>query len=281
MQKAIILAATATLACTPAIAMASYSDNTQSTPAGNPSGQRLHANPLVSFNNRFTLGATGTYQYFKTHQAGGHPGNDIGFLPGVHAGASTMFNVSHSLRHLYVQAKGGYSAGDTHNAHPAGTTTDHLGHYQLEFGKGLQLSRRTMLIPYATFGQRFWNREIHTSATYSHQYFQNMFAGGGFKLDYQLTPRLVLDGNVMGASTIQPKMHTASAPKAHYKLGDRAMAKADIGADYRVKGPWHAYANVGYTYLPYGGSSAEHSANYEPSSYTHDVSVGAGVRYDF
>lgn len=190
-----------------------------------------------------------------------------------------MFN-AYGIKHLFAQVSGDYIAGDTHNS-ASGTTTNHIGRYQIKLGKGLELNDKLMVTPYATFGERFWNRKFHTAQTGSHRYFQDMSAGGGFKVDYMLTRRLVLTGDAMGASTIDPKMHTASMPKEHFKLGDRVMAQAKFGADYRIEGPWHAYTNVRYTYFAYGGSSAEHSSQLVHSSYTHDVAVGAGVRYDF
>lgn len=280
MRKAPLFAAITVLACLPAAAMAGYSSNPSRANTRSGSASQTYSNPLVQVNNRLTLGATGTYQYFTTHMAGGHPGRDIGWMPGVHAGASLMSS-SYGIKHLFAQVSGDYIAGDTHNSSAGGTTTNHLGRYQIKLGKGMMLNRKLMVTPYATFGERFWDRKLQTSGVSNHQYYQNMFAGGGFKVDYMLTRRLTLTGDAMGASTIDPKMHTASAPKHHYQLDSRAMARAKLGADYKIHGPWHAYADVSYTYLAYGGHSAEHSTAYEPSSYTHDVTIGTGLRYDF
>ena len=250
--------------------------------------QNLHENSLVKLHNNISVAGGTTYQHYKEYQNGNTLDKETGWIPNFDASASYMS----PARHYLLSASVRYSWGNTnYNAPNTSSTNTHNNIVSVKgkIGKGFQLSRRLMVTPFLTYGHRYWHRGLTGTASlkgYKENYNMN-YAGAGFMVDYQATRRLILSAQAMGGSTFSNTLNT-SIMSSTYNLGDKAIAKAALKADYHVRGPWHVFGKVHYTYFKFGHSGThtftsngtQYNSN-EPNSTTNNVSLDFGVRYTF
>lgn len=255
--------------------------------------------------SHFTLGVVERFHEYKSNGRGPARYTEHGWLPGLHAGLTLMLNIG-ALHHIYLQGSGGIAHGlDAFSGYTRSGATVHKNdsaamnqtwRYQVKTGEGFQLGRHWMVIPYATFGQRYVIRKVHALNIYEtggpispRDYYMMKYIGAGLRVVYTASPNLTVDADVMGAGMLDPHMHTYTngahpMPWAHFGIGYRAMGRVTLGADYRLRGPWHVYANLGYTHIEYVRTNWRHYGSGRvqlPSAHLEDLQVGVGLRYNF
>jgi hypothetical protein len=241
--------------------------------------------PVVNVNNELGIAAQGFIQSY-TETMGGHvPDSEHGTLPGIQLKVSGMFDTL-GVDNLYVgltyQREWGDAAynGFLLNGTPhTGTTNYGINDVRLEVGKGFLLSENAMLTPFFQAGWRSWKR---TLSPFQDEDYADYYAGGGVRGDLSITDRLVLDGRLGIAATIDPAMTSAQSvvlglPRMNFKLGIEPLLQAGIGADYLVYKYVHLYGGAEYSRFAYGASAVNQFGFLEPASVTDEIVFRLGV----
>lgn len=259
---------------------------------------KLHTvNPLISLHRQSSAGFSATYQHYSENTDGNTLDLEHGWMPTYHTGISWMFNQKFMPGHLYFEANTRYTWGMTtyHGSTQSGTPTTATTHNQIlnisgKIGDGFLINSKLMVMPYMSYGHRYWDRSLGGPTPY-HEYYHTNYIGAGVSGDYRVMPKLTLTGDVSVASTFanSMEMHVPSLSTAHFSLGNKALITAAVKADYSVSRHWGVYGGVRYTRFQYGHSGTQpiyQNGNLvgkasEPDSTTNDVSLISGVRYKF
>lgn len=203
---------------------------------------------------------------------------------------------------VYANVDYGFSAGNlSYRGSAFNTQTGMVSPYQtndrayfnrVEVSLGIGLPAQTPLgpveiIPYLAGGYQNWFRNIGGSAGYGELY-QAGLVGGGVKIDLAATDAFVLSARgealgVIGGSlqaSALPNLYGPGTVPVQGNFGPSAEERISIDADYRVRGPWHAFANIGLDHFNYSGSKVD-NGYYEPISSTLQVSSLLGLAYGF
>lgn len=225
-------------------------------------------NEIVQSNNEIGLGLLGAYSNLK--QSDGSLSVN-GWMPGAAGYAKSMFDYG-GVRHLYLSVEDQYSLGATHQSGTSGYSGyQHQNNAYLRFGKGFEVSPRTMLTPYVQYGDQYQNRNLGGG---EHLSIHNQVAGAGLLAQYAYTPRLVLSADVNVNSTVDPKANAHGIyGGAHTRLGTRAVEQASVGMDYRLTRHFHTFGKVGYGHRDYGAQNGDLQQN--------NVNLETGVAYSF
>jgi hypothetical protein len=197
----------------------------------------------------------------------------------------------------YIEAEYDYSSGNTDYVGgfigpPAtpygsvfGTSSATMINYSARYGKGYVVNDGLMLTPYAELGSHEWDRGVNRGETYTHDYF-----GIGALGQYSLTSKLVLSANVMAGETYGSYITVYPTPGPggggfSGSLGNSALYKVGIAADYALVENLHGNIGVEYSSFKYGISAvypvdAAYVA-WEPDSKTNYTTIRIGMGYAF
>lgn len=250
-------------------------------------GQEGHNISVVRLHNNISVAGGATYQNYKEHQQGKTLDKETGWIPNIKASISYMspkhYLLSGGIRYSFGETN--YTGADLFTGAPINNQTKNkIANVNLKIGKGFLISDRFMITPFATYGHRYWDRNLANPA--QEEYYNLNYLGAGVMLDYQATPRLILSAQAMGAGTFANTMYASGAASLyqanfHFQLGSKPLAKAALKADYRFYRDWHLFGTVHYTYFQFGKSDQNALTFYEPKSKTRNVSLDLGVRYTY
>lgn len=149
----------------------------------------------------------------------------------------------------------------------------------VRLGVGRPLAGGRELIPYVAVGYQNWYRNVGgPSAT--GEYYQAGLIGSGLRFDVLVNSALVLSAFAEGFAVVGG---TISAPSEEFRgnFGTSAEERVGLDADYRLDGPWHAYAGLGVEHYNYTGSKPDGMGVYEPSSSTMQLNSTIGLSFGF
>jgi hypothetical protein len=149
----------------------------------------------------------------------------------------------------------------------------------VRLGLGRPLAGGRELIPYVAAGYQNWYRNIGGSNP-AGEYYQAGLVGSGLKLDVAVNPVLVLSAFAEGFAVLGG---TITAPSQEFRgsFGASAEERVGLDADYRLGGPWHAYAGLGVVHYNYTGSKPDDAGVYEPLSSTLQLNSTIGLSFGF
>jgi hypothetical protein len=171
--------------------------------------------------------------------------------------------------------------------------------FTLRYGKGLELNNSLMLTPYAELGHHEWKRDLGDTCVVgitpdcaSSEKYKHYYSGLGALIQQSPNQNLVLtlDGfightfssKISGSGTTYlntiPGVFTSFSPQ---DLGDKAMYRLGVSADYAFTTQIHANIGVDYLAFKYGRSAIFNEYSYEPDSKTNYTNVKVGVGYAF
>ncbi|MDA8327582.1 MAG: hypothetical protein M0Z83_01265 [Betaproteobacteria bacterium] len=198
-------------------------------------------------------------------------GNDYFSLEYNHASGSTNY-VGASLTGGGVYGSLTASSGAT------------LINYSARYGKGFtnQNMPNVMVTPYVELGHHEWDRGVNTGETYTNSYY-----GAGLLGQYSPIPKLVLSGNALIGETFGSNITANAIPNLipafngfSGGLGNSALYKVGVSADYAFTQNFHGNVGVDYTSFDYG-ASAIYSGYGEPNSTTAYTVARVGIGYAF
>lgn len=153
-----------------------------------------------------------------------------------------------------------------------------LTNYSARYGKGYEIGDEFMLTPYAELGHHEWDRGVNLGELYTHNYY-----GIGVLGQYTPADRLVLSARAMFGSTFGSNIVVTGAFSG--PLGNSALFKAGIGADYAFTQNMHGNIGVDYTSFNYGISALYPLGGglytWEPDSSTNYTTVRIGLGFPF
>lgn len=218
---------------------------------------------------------------------------ETGAVPGYALFISTMLGPENE----YFEAEYDHSSGSTtYTGMPitggvfgsiVGTSSAKLINYSARFGKGLLADKAKdmfMLTPYVELGHHQWDRGVNYGETYTNYYF-------GVGMLGQLSPvnsKLVLSANALVGSTYKSYIVVNSGPGLNGfsgKLGNSAMYKFGLSADYAFVEHLHGNISADYTSFRYGISDMYPVGGgyvaWEPDSSTKYTTIKFGLGYAF
>jgi len=160
---------------------------------------------------------------------------------------------------------------------------------EARFGLGFPLIGGWEAIPFIAGGYQGWNRNIENKGQIGTDEFYNTgLVGAGLKLDLPLTPRLVASATAEAMALFAGNIALNNV-NINHGLGGSAQENADIGLDYAVSGPLHAFTTLSWSHFNYAGNkptlstyNASCSCEYfEPLSTTTQFGANVGVAYSF
>jgi len=249
--------------------------------------------PVVNVNNEVGIAVNAMLQNYQEHGSTGIDDSESGWLPGLQAKFSTMFDAL-GISNLYAAARYTYNSGTLGyngallNGTPAtGNSGATINNVDIELGKGFLLSRDLLLTPFVQGGYRDWQRDLQMPSGYNENY-SNGYMGVGLRGDYALNDRLVLTGRLGWAETFGAAMTASGGALAasgigpmNFGLGDTPLLQAGIGADYLLANRIHLYGGLDYTHFGFGQSAVNGEGFYEPSSTTSDFAIRIGFAFGF
>lgn len=211
-----------------------------------------------------------------------------GRVPGFALSISTMQDVW--LGNDYIEAEYDHSKGNTNYVGglvspivtPYGsvtaTSTAMLENYSARYGKGIVVSDKIMLTPYAELGHHEWDRGVNQGEVYTNNYY-----GLGVLAQYSPSGKLVLSANLMAGSTFSSNIVVNSGFSG--ALGNSTLARIGVAADYAFTQSFHGNIGVDYTSFSYGISGfypyGSTGVQWEPDSKTKYTTAKVGIGYAF
>jgi len=191
--------------------------------------------------------------------------------------------------------------GTTQGGTPV-TFDDHnrqnLFKYEMQIGYAFALRDNLLLIPYAGYGLRFWERGQSkiTSAyrSYVEDYFWN-YIPVGVKVDYTVNEKWSVGGSLAAhfmfggkmkayVSEVQPVVNDQK-----FDLGNEIGYYIDVPVTFRITPRWSVVATPWYEYSAIGKSNTVNVTYnntltgyaYEPASRTHQYGIRLGAAFTF
>jgi opacity protein-like surface antigen len=197
----------------------------------------------------------------------------------------------------YIEAEYDHSSGNTkyvggYIGPPAtpygsvvGTSSATLTNYSARYGIGQIINYADdestddlMLTYYVELGHHEWDRGVNLGETYTHNHF-----GIGALGQYSPVRGLVFSANAMIGSTFGSNIDVVGAFSG--ALGNSALYKAGVGADYAFVQNLHGNIGIDYTSFDYGISAVYPVGGgyiaWEPDSSTSYTTVRIGLGYAF
>ena len=249
---------------------------------------------ILTANNQVGIQIISTHvNYTETGngQYGGPTGKldtEAGRVPGFALSVSTMQDSSDG--NGYWEAEYDHSKGNTNYVGglvgpPAtpygsvvGTSSATLVDYSGRFGKGFDVGDKSMMTPYFELGRHEWDRGVNAGETYTNNYW-----GIGALAQYSPVGSLVISANAMLGKTY--KSYIAVNGEFSGELGNSAMKRVGVGADFAFAKNLHMYIGADYTSFNYGISSEYPIGGglgaWKPDSKTSYATVKAGLGYAF
>ncbi len=164
---------------------------------------------------------------------------------------------------------------------------------EARLGIGFQMIGGAELIPFIAGGYQSWNRNIDVQGHLgTDEDYDSALLGGGVKLDYPVTSRLVLSGTAEALALVAGNV-SFNGVNINHGLGGSAEERIELGADYDVNGPFHVFATADWQHFNYAGNkptlstystscpSSPACEYYEPLSTTTQFGVNIGAAYSF
>ncbi|MHB8848130.1 MAG: hypothetical protein ACYC43_06790 [Burkholderiales bacterium] len=247
---------------------------------------------IKTSNNQLGIQATSTHVDY-TETGNGALGSQTGTLdtengnvPGFALSLSVMKDWW--LGNDYIEAGYSRNKGDTNyvggtanGSTPYGSLVGQDGavieDYHLRYGKGFVLGNQFMLTPYFEIGHHRWDRAVNAGEIYANRYY-----GIGALGQYSPVHKLVLTANVFGGGTYGSNIDAAGVFSG--SLGNSALFKAGLAADYAFTQNLHGNVGVDYTSFKYGMSAFYPRGGgyvWEPDSTTNYTTLKIGLGYAF
>jgi len=152
--------------------------------------------------------------------------------------------------------------------------------YDLRIGRSFAVVGYTdvQVTPFFDYGYHSWSRFPEGAYGYQENY-ANQEAGLGLLVQYAVTPKLVVNGELEFGHLIDPKMDTAGSPE--FILHSRASNSLAFGVDYAMTRTVHVNMSYQLTSFQYGQSAVNSQELFEPDSKTAVQSVMAGIGLHF
>jgi len=253
---------------------------------------------IIAAESTLSLSAGFMHQQYHENAKPGTGDDENGFTYGLGAGVSGLVPSPIIRTDLYTALSYDFDAGSiTYGGHylftglPA-TATDNavFNRLELRLGPGFALENGFEVIPFLAGGYQAWNRNINQKDEIgSDEYYRAGLMGGGVKLDYAATPRLVLSATgealaVVGGGTRSNNLGL------NFEFGPTGEERVELGADYVVSGPFHVFGRFDWEHFDYSGSKLSAATLdiggfgykfYEPLSTTTEFGANMGVEYSF
>jgi hypothetical protein len=218
-----------------------------------------------------------------------------GTIPGFKIAASMM---THDDTHLYLQGEYSYAAGNvTYTGFTQGTppiplsdtTAETIQEYGARVGLGYDVGQDWMLTPYIGFGGRHWKRDLGPTATGEFiETYNHLFAGAGSLVQYAISPRSVVTGNVFLGHLFNASIDDPPDGLQHASLDTwQPMIRLGLEADYAASSFVHIFTAIDFTHFGYGQSGvfpvpgAPGTGVMEPISWTNETAFTVGLRLAF
>jgi len=251
---------------------------------------------IKASNNQFGFQLISTnVDYTETYNGIGTLDTETGYVPGHELRISVMRDLW--LGNDYIEAEYDYSSGNTDyvggyigppptpygSVHATSSAT--LTNYSARYGKGLiidnsgdEFMNNVMLTFYAELGHHEWDRGVNYGEIYTHNYF-----GIGALGQYSPFNKLVMSANALIGETFGSFITVNSGPSFtgfSGELGNSAIYKVGVAADYALTQKLHGNVGIDYTSFEYG-ISAVYGGYLEPDSKTNYTTVRVGLGYTF
>lgn len=197
-------------------------------------------------------------------------GNDYIAMDYRHASGSTSYTGS------YIGSHSGYGS-------LTGASGATIKDFTFRAGKGIAMGGNAMLTPFLELGNHDWARQLGQNAgayTYSETYTHNYYGIGGMA---QYTPiqKWVLTIDALIGETYDSNINVLSRGGFNADLGNSALYKFGIGADYALTRHFHANIGLDYASWNYGQSTPTQYNTFEPNSQTAITTAKIGIGYAF
>ena len=171
--------------------------------------------------------------------------------------------------------------------------------FSLRYGKGFELSESLMLTPYAELGHHEWNRNLGNTCVIgivpdcaSSEKYKHYYSGLGALMQHSPNQKLVLSADGFIGHTFSSKISGFGATYltseiggfssfSPQDLGDKALYRFGVSADYAFTPQIHANIGVDYLAFKYGRSAIFNEDSYEPDSKTNYTNIKIGFGYAF
>ena len=204
------------------------------------------------------------------------PDREHGWIPSCAAGMSNMTDSN-----LYIALEGTTTYGDAAYKgaefyHPTvplqGTTSETISTVDGKLGKGFAFGSRTMLVPYAELGFRYWDRNLTGSQVENYQNFSFL---GGTMLQVAPTKRIILSAYGAAGTTFAAQMKTGGHS---YTLGNAGAYKLGGKLGFNLTPRVELFTSLDFDHFRYVQSGVVAGA-FEPSSGTSDTAWRVGLSY--
>jgi hypothetical protein len=248
-------------------------------------------NQIIAAETTLSLSAAVMHTQYHENLAPGTGDDEGGLTEGFGVGVSGLIPFAPAGADLYTALNYDFSAGDiTYGGHylysglPA-TATDNavFNRIELRVGLGYPLVNGMEVIPFVAGGYQAWNRNINQKGVIgTDEFYRSGLLGGGIRLDMPAGPRVVVSATgemlaLMGGAVAFNSIGSDGV------FGVTAEERVELGLDYDVSGPFHAFAKVDWEHFDYSGSkpSIKSFGFYEPLSTTTQFGANVGVAYSF
>lgn len=244
---------------------------------------------ILNANNQIGIQGVQEHMNYSEQNAGSTLDTEDGTVSGYGLSASLMKNIWLGNDYLalhYSHASGSTSytgslmSGGSYGS-ATGVSNATLSDFNARAGKGFVVGNGVMLTPFLELGHHEWDRNPGYSETYTNSYY-----GIGGMAQYAPVRRLVLTGTALLGETFGSNINVAfpsaySAYNFSSSLGNSALYKLGVQADYAITAQIHANVGVNYASWNYGQSAPTQYGFMEPDSQTAVTTVSVGLGYAF
>lgn len=212
---------------------------------------------------------------------------ESGWMPSFDAGLTWLTAPSDKWwwSNIYLHTDIQATVGDTHysgalNTIPPtpiqSTTHDQIYTVSGRFGRSFTLADGIMLTPTGDLGFRAWQRKLTGTGGYVEHYNNGEFMGG-LLLQASPIPKLVLSLSGEGGTTFSPYLKTSIAGTLN--PGTSAIWKFQGKIGYAITPKFEVTTSAGLQGFGFKQSPVNQFGAYEPSSYTHQLTIMGGLAY--
>ena len=251
----------------------------------------MKEDPIRAADNAWTLSFGGLhFDYVEKDDNNETIDSELGWMPKISTGVSLLTNERKNafFSSMYYALDGSVAFGSADydgalmdGTPHQGTTDEIIFTIDGRIGKGFNLHKQFMLIPFIEFGYRNWDRDLHS---YSENY-HHFDAMGGLLAQYAPVSKLVLSFTGAWGSTFAAGM-TATNPTMDFDLDSAGIWKIGGKLGYTFTSKWEILAGIDYKQFSYGKSQLVFNTEdnlyyYEPDSTTKELSTNIGLAYHF
>jgi len=262
-----------------------------------PGECQTNGDPVIQANREVGVSFEPSSIAYREYVGGAVQDSEHGWIPGFGVNASLMGDAL-GVKNVLAEVAYDFNTGSSDHRSKSLTGGNPLN-YEAPFrsqdvlfgtGKGFLPMSKLLLTPELDFEYREWLRKLPEALLAIREDYKFWAPGAALSASYDPVHALVLRVRVGAGYTISPTVATignptGQVPNLTFKLGNRPVWRAAVGADDAITHNLHAFAGVDYSHFGFGNSAVAHFGHggmeYEPSSVTDLTKVRVGLAWSF